>query len=138
MTYRNSCLAVLVGDVGKSSSLQMKIQEKAGNKKEADKHLCINQLQHDPSSGKLSYFPLLQFSFKKPFKLLFQFCFLFFEIGNKKPKNKSRNTQHYQNMAVNNSFYFSNIKVKKFFLRCMCVVVVVVVFPKGKNKKSTS
>lgn len=27
MTYRNSCLAVLVGDVGKSSSLQMKIQE---------------------------------------------------------------------------------------------------------------
>lgn len=38
MTYRNSCLAVLVGDVGKSSSLQMKSQEKAGNKKEADKH----------------------------------------------------------------------------------------------------
>lgn len=29
MTYRNSCLAVLVGDVGKSSSLQMKIEEKA-------------------------------------------------------------------------------------------------------------
>ena len=33
MTYRNSCLAVLVGDVGKSSSLQMKIQEKAGKQK---------------------------------------------------------------------------------------------------------
>lgn len=71
MTYRNSCLAVLVGDVGKSSSLQMKIQEEAGNKKEADKHSCINQLQHDRSSGKFSYFPLLQFSFKEPFKLLF-------------------------------------------------------------------
>lgn len=28
-TYRNSCLAVLVGDVGKSSSLQMKIQEES-------------------------------------------------------------------------------------------------------------
>lgn len=35
MTYRNSCLAVLVGDVGKSSSLQMKIQEKAGKQKES-------------------------------------------------------------------------------------------------------
>lgn len=33
MTYRNSCLAVLVGDVGKSSSLQMKSQEKAGKQK---------------------------------------------------------------------------------------------------------
>lgn len=32
-TYRNSCLAVLVGDVGKSSSLQMKVQEKAGKQK---------------------------------------------------------------------------------------------------------
>jgi hypothetical protein len=42
MTYRNSCLAVLVGDVGKSSSLQMKIQEKAGKQKEANKHLYIN------------------------------------------------------------------------------------------------
>lgn len=56
MTYRNSCLAVLVGDVGKSSSLQMKSQEKAGNKKEADKHLWINQLQHDRSTGKLFLF----------------------------------------------------------------------------------
>lgn len=33
MTYRNSCLAVLVGDVGKSSNLQMQIQEKAGKQK---------------------------------------------------------------------------------------------------------
>lgn len=48
MTYRNSCLAVLVGDVGKSSSLQMKIEEKARKTKTKqikNKHSCkISQL----------------------------------------------------------------------------------------------
>lgn len=48
MTYRNSCLAVLVGDVGKSSSLQMKIEEKARKTKTKqikNKHPCkISQL----------------------------------------------------------------------------------------------
>lgn len=36
-TYRNSCLAVLVGDVGKSSSLKMKVQEKARRKQKETK-----------------------------------------------------------------------------------------------------
>lgn len=67
MTYRNSCLAVLVGDVGKSSSLQMKIEEKAGNKKEADKHSCTNQLQHDRLSGKLFLFPTFTIFLQRTF-----------------------------------------------------------------------
>lgn len=33
VTYRNSCLAVLVGDVGKSSSLCKWLEEKAGERK---------------------------------------------------------------------------------------------------------
>jgi hypothetical protein len=36
-TYRNSCLAVLVGDVGKSSSLCKMMEEKAGKVKKESK-----------------------------------------------------------------------------------------------------
>lgn len=42
MTYRNSCLAVLVGDVGKSSNLQMQIQEKAGKQKGSNQRSYVS------------------------------------------------------------------------------------------------
>lgn len=42
MTYRNSCLAVLVGDVGKSSNLQMQIQGKAGKQKGSNQHSYVS------------------------------------------------------------------------------------------------
>lgn len=51
MTYRNSCLAVLVGDVGKSSNLQMQIQGKAGKQKGSNQHSYVSELQQDCISG---------------------------------------------------------------------------------------
>lgn len=74
MTYRNSCLAVLVGDVGKSSSLEMKIGEKARKTKTKqikNKHSCkISQLiicnpQYDTFKvNKLKVWGLLAFVVK--------------------------------------------------------------------------